>query len=361
MCTKPTSLRERKKARTRQALVDAALRLFAERGFEATTVADIADAADVSPRTFFTYFPAKEDVLFAGAKDRIERLRDALAKRAPDESFLDALRRAARDILTDPTFQAEAQRTHMQVIGANPALGARALQDLLAAEQVVAAAIAADLGMDQTDLQPQVAAAAAVNALRGAFMAWFLSGASGDPQPAFDQALDLLEHGLGSLSAVRQPPSPLLGRPSPFGQRRARRRGGATQHALTCRPTKRPPAATLANDPAHHPHHELPPRLGPWNPPPKPTCDPRRRVIDPACSRRRHQSPNLGVGTTKRRTGARGPARHTEAITTGDERHGRSIPAGPRPQPRQPDLPHDLGEVVACLLHRAARGAHLRP
>jgi AcrR family transcriptional regulator len=216
MCTKPTSLRERKKARTRQALVDAALRLFAERGFEATTVADIADAADVSPRTFFTYFPAKEDVLFAGAKDRIERLRDALATRAPDESFLDALRRAARDILTDPTFQADAQRTHMQVIGANPALGARALQDLLAAEQVVAAAIAADLGTDQTDPQPQVAAAAAVNALRGAFMAWFLSGASGDPQPAFDQALDLLEHGLGSLSATasRNPRSSAAQAPS---------------------------------------------------------------------------------------------------------------------------------------------------
>jgi hypothetical protein len=66
---------------------------------------------------------------------------------------------------------------------------------------VVAAAIAADLGVDQTDLQPQVAAAAAVNALRGAFMAWFLAGASGDPQPAFDQALNLLEHGLGTLSA----------------------------------------------------------------------------------------------------------------------------------------------------------------
>jgi len=55
--------------------------------------------------------------------------------------------------------------------------------------------------VDQTDLQPQVAAAAAVNALRGAFIAWFLSGASADPQPAFDQALDLLEHGLGTLSA----------------------------------------------------------------------------------------------------------------------------------------------------------------
>jgi AcrR family transcriptional regulator len=205
MCTKPISLRERKKARTRRALVEAALRLFAERGFEATTVADIAEAADVSPRTFFTYFPAKEDVLFADAQDRIDRLQDALAKRAPDESLLDALRRAAREVLADPTFRAEAQRTHMQVIAANPALGARGLQDLLAAEQVVAAAIATDLGVDQTDLQPQVAAAAAVNALRGAFMAWFLSGASGDPQPAFDQALDLLEHGLGTLSASASP------------------------------------------------------------------------------------------------------------------------------------------------------------
>jgi AcrR family transcriptional regulator len=205
MCDKRISLRERKKARTRQALIDAALRLFAERGFEATTVADIAEAADVSPRTFFTYFPAKEDVLFAGAQDRREHLRAVLAERAPGESFLDALRRAARDVLAHPTFQAEAQRTHMQLIAANPALGARGLQDLLAAEQEVAAAIAADLGVDQHDLRPQVAAAAAVNALRGALMAWFLSDAGGDPQPAFDEALDLLEHGLGVLDADARP------------------------------------------------------------------------------------------------------------------------------------------------------------
>lgn len=72
------------------------------------------------------------------------------------------------EVVADENFRAEKQRTHMQVIAPNPALGARALQDLLAAERVVAAAIAADLGVDQTHLQPQVAAAAAVNALRGA-------------------------------------------------------------------------------------------------------------------------------------------------------------------------------------------------
>jgi hypothetical protein len=58
------------------------------------------------------------------------------------------------EVVADQNFRAEKQRTHMRVIASNPARGARALQELLAAERVVAAAIAADLGVDQTDLQP---------------------------------------------------------------------------------------------------------------------------------------------------------------------------------------------------------------
>ena len=200
MCTKPISLRERKKARTRQALVDAALRLFAERGFEATTVADIADAADVSPRTFFTYFPAKEDVLFAGAKDRIERLRDALAKRAPDESFLDALRRAARDILTDPTFQAEAQRTHMQVIGANPALGAVPSRTCSPPSRWSPPRSPPTSAWTRPTCSPRSPPPPPSTPCAGPSS----PGSCPAPAatwPAFDQALDLLEHGLGTLSA----------------------------------------------------------------------------------------------------------------------------------------------------------------
>ena len=70
-------LRERKKQQTRAALVDAAERLFAQKGYDKTTVADIAAAAQVSTRTFFTYFRAKEDVLFAGTDQRLKAIAEA--------------------------------------------------------------------------------------------------------------------------------------------------------------------------------------------------------------------------------------------------------------------------------------------
>ena len=68
--------------------VDHRLAAVVQRGYEATTVAEIAAAAEVSPRTFFTYFPAKEEVLFAETDDRVKRLRTALASRAPGETAL---------------------------------------------------------------------------------------------------------------------------------------------------------------------------------------------------------------------------------------------------------------------------------
>ena len=83
------SLRERKKLATRRSLRRVALDLVAERGFAHVTVEDIAEAADVSPRTFFNYFPSKEAALFGADPERVAALRERVVREAPGEPVLD--------------------------------------------------------------------------------------------------------------------------------------------------------------------------------------------------------------------------------------------------------------------------------
>ncbi|MCP9970969.1 TetR family transcriptional regulator [Actinomadura madurae] len=90
--SQPPGRRERKKQRTREALVDAAFTLFAEKGFDATTVEEIADAVDVSSRTFFRYFASKEDVALTFQEEQTRAVMAALAERPPDEPIMTALR-----------------------------------------------------------------------------------------------------------------------------------------------------------------------------------------------------------------------------------------------------------------------------
>jgi AcrR family transcriptional regulator len=91
-------LRERKRADSRAATVAAALQLFAERGYDAVTVADICAAAEIAPRTFFRYFPSKEDVLAEPARQMAVRVTAALAAAPAELGDAEALTRALREL-----------------------------------------------------------------------------------------------------------------------------------------------------------------------------------------------------------------------------------------------------------------------
>lgn len=160
-------LRERKKRRTRESIEAAALRLFAERGFGATTIADIAAAADISPRTFFGYFPSKEAVLYADADDTFRAFEAEMARPRPAGfTAIDVLRTWIREWFTEhPPDSAKEQLVH-RLKQTEPSVVAQELQLMARFEQAIAAALATDLGLEPHDVRARMVAAAAVASLR---------------------------------------------------------------------------------------------------------------------------------------------------------------------------------------------------
>jgi len=158
------SLRERKRERTRQALVDAALELFERNGYEATTVAEIAARAEVGTRTFFNYFPTKEDLLFPEHDIRVQKTLAAIADRAPDETPAEVLLRALHEAGgPDSDLVSRLGALRLELTRTVPAVSARGLQGQFDAQRE----IAAHLGQAFPDLDP-VDVAALVGAFTGA-------------------------------------------------------------------------------------------------------------------------------------------------------------------------------------------------
>ncbi|MBE1467278.1 TetR/AcrR family transcriptional regulator [Kibdelosporangium phytohabitans] len=159
--------RERKKQRTRQALIDAAVDLFETDGYDETTVARIAEAADVSTRTFFLHFPAKEDVLLANAGGRIDLAVHAVAHRADGESVTDVLRRAVERMVGD-AWQTDLSdglaALRARLIATEPALQAKLVHRLLAGQTELTEALCDAFGGRISRLD----AAALVGAVLGA-------------------------------------------------------------------------------------------------------------------------------------------------------------------------------------------------
>jgi len=157
------SLRDRKRARTRQALIDAATELFARKGYDETTIADIAAAAEIGARTFFSYFASKEELLFPEYDVRVRTAVDAIATRGPDERPVDVLLRALGDVhRTSEEMVSPLAELRMRMIQTVPAVRGRALQVQLDAQREIARHLA-EAFPEQLDLVH-------ASALTGAFV-----------------------------------------------------------------------------------------------------------------------------------------------------------------------------------------------
>jgi AcrR family transcriptional regulator len=191
-------LRERKKARTRAAIRQHALRLFREHGYQATTVEQIAAAAEVSPSTFFRYFPTKEDVVLRDDLDT--RMLEAFSRQPPGLAPVPAIRAAAKEALTSFSDDEMAQiRETTQLTLGVPEIRARAMDEFARTMDVIAEAVAARVDRSAADLAVRALAGAVVGVIMSVTMPWkdrsYQSGAS-DMFNRIDEALALLEAGL---------------------------------------------------------------------------------------------------------------------------------------------------------------------
>ena len=216
-------LRELKKQQTRQLIAETAWRLFADRGFDHVTVAEVARQAQVALATVFNYFPTKEDLFYSRLEAFGARLVEVIGAREPGEPVLAAFRRyllqpgglLGRAEAGDPRAL-ERLRTVNRVIASSPALLARERQALARNADALAQLLAAETGAAADDVQPRVAA----NALMGvhrALIDYTRRRVLADDQPARlaadvrelgQRAFSLLEHGLGDYAAKPAPPQP---------------------------------------------------------------------------------------------------------------------------------------------------------
>ncbi len=187
------NLRERTRRAVRSEIAATAMRLFAEQGFEATTVDQIAAAAGISRRSFFHYFGTKEDLVLGDTADLGESIRAVLEARPAEESAWSALRAALATLRSsdDPA----ADLAHARLCREAPSLRARKLEKYLHWQELLAPDIQRRLGLpatDRPDPRARAFVAAALTCLDVAVEAWCESDGEDDPVRLFDEAIATL-------------------------------------------------------------------------------------------------------------------------------------------------------------------------
>jgi AcrR family transcriptional regulator len=198
-------LRERKKRQTRETIARVAHELFVEHGYQATTLPEIAEAADVSTRTIFAYFPSKEDILFCDLEQMKDALGRSIAERPDGKDALETVREFI--LLSRPAESDELGAQLHLCISGDPTLRNHLRARIAQLEDVIAPAIAGDLGVPEDDTRTQLVAAsltAAFNLLaeRGAAKTkpWTPEELAAQIDPVFTFLR-------GGLDALKAPPT----------------------------------------------------------------------------------------------------------------------------------------------------------
>ena len=200
----PGGLRERKKQRTREQIIEAAMGLFAERGYHATTIADIATAAEVAPRTFFSYFQSKEAVVFHNVDRDLDGLAAALRDRPPGETAFDALRRWIDAMFEEWMTEEDESHLRKRLCREDESLANFQGGVMARIHELLLEAVAVDLGDPQDGLRPRLvtaAAMAALTSLEGTLEDKAKQGpdTKAEALAVLDEAMLFLRGGIGAL------------------------------------------------------------------------------------------------------------------------------------------------------------------
>lgn len=193
----PLGLRERKKARTRRHIADTAVRLFAERGFEATTIEAICAEAEVAVSTFYVYFESKEASAFPDEDARAALVADTLRECRPGEPLHVTIRRASHAVVQRDLNARKALADRVAFLAREPALAAHAARLQAGYVEQLAAVLGEEMGVDpDLDLRPRLVISAVLGALNAAWAAWAADSTGRDLVELLDQAHDMLDAGL---------------------------------------------------------------------------------------------------------------------------------------------------------------------
>jgi len=195
-------LRERKKARTREALHEAAMDLFSRQGFDRTTVEEIAAACEMSPRTFFRYFPTKEDVLFGDFEQRSTALVETLAAQPVDLTPLAAIHAALRTIPLTYSEERAVLVARATIVQGSPGLRAYKVEHQRGWDEALVAGLERRSQATEDTLSPddrRLLTSVSMAAFRAAFETWLEEPDQPDLVALVDHAFERVSGGLALL------------------------------------------------------------------------------------------------------------------------------------------------------------------